>query len=89
MAEWQPIKTYPAKPDAATGCKWGPEVLVLCATPYGPTKFLAHLEANEWLCRAADDACSWGALKYPPAYWFQVPETIKDIHTDPKMMLGL
>jgi hypothetical protein len=86
---WQPMDAYPLDPDRSTGCNWGPEVLVLMATDHGPVRLVAHLEADMWLARAAEDHVSWSELERAPSYWCPLPDVIKDVHTERGMICGM
>jgi hypothetical protein len=80
---WRPTTEYPRDKDG-----WGPEALVLMPTAYGPVRLIAHLEAGMWLARAADDPVAWSELEKEPSHWCEAPEIIRDIHSDPGMLLA-
>lgn len=77
MAEWRPISSYPRAPDASTGSQWGPEAIVMLLPckhyPLGSTTYVAHLEADMWLSRDADDPECWGELHCEPSQWTPLP----------------
>ena len=70
--QWQSMETYPREL-VSPGCYWGPEVLVLMPTDYGPVRHVAHLEADMWLVRAAEDSVAWSELERQPTHWCQLP----------------
>ena len=74
---WQPIGTYPRELDEPTECWWGPSVVILVNTKYGPVPYVAHLDADVWLVRDAEDPDSWGDLFAPPTHWMPLPELPK------------
>ncbi len=67
---WLPMSEYPRDHDPAADTYWGPTVLVRTPEskgyPYGPTHFVAHLEADMWLVRSASEPSAWEDLRQ---YW--------------------
>ena len=76
--KWQLIKTYPTEHDPGPDTYWGPEVAVLVPAhkeyPHGPTKYVAHLEADNWLVRDSGEPCCWGQLDVSPTHWAPLPK---------------
>ena len=88
---WQPMDTYPAKkthPEAPDYDLWGPDVLVLMETTYGPVRLVARQEAGMWISRCANDPKTFGILDKEPSYWYPIPEVLQDIHSDPKILVS-
>lgn len=71
------IASYPRDLDAATGCYWGPEAVLLVPPckhyRHGPTIYVGHLEADMWLSRDSDEPDAWAVLHCPPIRWMPLP----------------
>ncbi len=78
---WHPISEYPRDHNKGADTYWGPTVLVRVADskayPYGPTHFIAHLEAGMWLTRDAFDPVAWSDLHAAPIA-FMIVEGLRE-----------
>lgn len=74
MADWQTMDTYPPCEDCRDpACNWGPEVVLLMPTEFGPVRVVGHKEAGMWVSRSSDEPESWGGLETPPINWAPLP----------------